>query len=290
MAKVNIVMDMSQYDLFLLCNQRFYNSHKLHKGLPTKAAQLDRGTLVHVGAEFYYEGIRQGMQYQDCVNTALMKIKEASVISSDLEPEQVNRVIEVMEEYFDHWRFQDQTFQIIEVEKSFLKLLYEDDEVRIHLAGKIDLLISDNRYTNKPMDHKSRDKRHPVPRLSNQFRCYCWATESNYLEINYIGFQTSLKAEEKFIRTPFTVDPFKIEQWKSNVVHNIFKYLECEATGIWPMNETSCDKYFRECEFMDVCDSSGEEAKLYKLASNYIDIEPWDVTKILKKSSQILEK
>jgi len=290
MPKVNIVMDMSQYDMFRLCEQRYDYRYNKNKTLPDKAKPLDRGTLVHLICEIYYEQLKIGTKYQDAVNLALSKAKIFGAVSTGLEPEIINRVIEVMEEYFDHWRVADQCFQIVEVEQAFMYLLYEDDEVRIHLAGKIDLIISDNRYINMPWDHKSYDRSFEVGRMPNQFKNYCYATKSNYLLVNKIGFQKTLKPHEKFLRIPLSYDHLILEEWKANVVKVIFHYLNCVAENSWPMNETSCDKFNRRCEYYEICDSSGGEAKLYKLAANYIDVEPWDVSKALRKSSEVAKE
>lgn len=288
MSKANIVMDMSQYDMFLLCAERFNNRYNKNLTLPTKKMQLDRGSIVHVGCEVYYQALKDGKPYSDAVTAALSKIREAGVIASDLEPEVIDRILDVMEEYFDYWRVADQGFQIIEVEQPFLYLLYEDDEVRIHMAGKVDLIISDNKYTNLPMDHKSYDRTFEIHRMSNQFKNYCYAVKSNFLVVNRIGFQKTLKPHEKFVRIPLSYDYLVFEQWKTNVVRNIFKYLECLAEDFWPMNETSCDKYNRRCEYFEPCDASGKEAKMYKLSSDYITVEPWDVSKVLRKASEVL--
>lgn len=288
MSKVNIVMDMSQYDMFLLCPQRYHNRYNLNKTLPQKAKQLDRGTIVHIGCEVYYQALKDGSQYQDAVTAALSKIREAGVTVSDLEPEDVNRTLDVMEEYFDYWRVADQSFQIVDVEKAFIYLLHEDDEVRIHLAGKIDLVVSDNRYVNEPWDHKSYDRDSEVHRMPNQFKNYANALKSNFLTVNRIGFQKTLKPHEKFKRPRLSYDPLILEQWKQNVVKNIFHYLTCVAENSWPTNETSCDKYNRRCEYFTPCDSSGIEAKMYKLNADYITVEPWDVSKVLRKATEVL--
>lgn len=290
MAKVNIVMDMSQYDMFRLCEQRYDFRYNKNKVLPDKSAPLDRGTLVHLICEIYYQSLKDGIQYQDAVNLALTKAKVYGTIHTGLDNDTINRVIDVMEEYFDYWRVADQRFQIVEVEKPFMYVLYEDDEVRMHLAGKIDLIVSDNQYTNLPYDHKSYDRSYDVGRMSNQFKNYVNATKSNFLIVNKIGFQKTLKPHEKFLRPPLSFDHLMLEQWKNNVIKVVFKYLECVAENYWPLNETSCDKFNRRCEYYDICDSSGQEAKLFKLSSNYIDVEPWDVTKILKKPTEIMKE
>jgi len=250
--------------------------------------QLDRGTIVHIGCEVYYQALKNGMRYDEAVTAALSKIREAGVTASELEPEMIERTLDVMEEYFDYWRVADQSFQIVDVEQPFIYLLYEDDEVRIHLAGKIDLIISDNKYTNLPYDHKSYDRKSEVHRMTDQFKNYCYAIKSDYLIVNRIGFQKTLAPHEKFERIPLSYDPLVFEQWKINVIKNIFYYLTCVAENSWPMNETSCDKYNRKCEYFEPCDASGVEAKMYKLKANYIEIEPWDVSKVLRKATEVL--
>lgn len=290
MAKVNIVFDASQYDMFRLCEARFNYRYNMNLSLPTKAAALDSGTLIHLAAETYYQCIKDKANYDFAVNAAMMKLKSASVTESDLGNDEVNHIIDTMEQYFDYWRVADQSFEIIDVEKWFLYPLHEDDDMRILMAGKIDLIISDNQYTNLPYDHKSYSRSGPVGRMGNQFPNYCTALQSNYIIVNRIGLQKSLKPHEKFKRVPLSYDPIRLAQWKQNVT-NVIKdqYLNCIATNTWPMNETSCDKYNRQCEYYDVCDSSGQEAKDWKLMSNYIKIAPWDVSKVTKKTSETVE-
>jgi hypothetical protein len=173
MSKINIVMDMSQYDMFLLCPFRFRNRYKLNLELPKHIAKtdaLDRGTLVHIACETYYESLKSGAKYDYAVNSALLKLKEAFVIESNLDNDEASHIVDTMEEYFDYWRVADQSFEILGVEEPFIYLLHEDDEVRIHLAGKIDLRIKDNKYNNQPYDHKSFSRSGPVNSLSNQFK------------------------------------------------------------------------------------------------------------------------
>ena len=290
MSKVIIVMDMSMYDMFLLCPQRFKNRYKLNLDSPVKNDNLDRGLLIHLACETYYESLKSGAKYEYAASSALMKLKAAFVSESNLDDAEARQIFDTMEEYFEYWRIADQGFEILGVEEPFIYLLHEDDEVRIHLTGKIDLRIKDNQYDNLPYDHKSHKRNSLVNELSNQFKNYCVATKSNYLIVNKIGLQKTLKPHEKFLRVPLSYDHLIFESWKKNVIANIFTYLRCEAENSWPMNETSCDKFNRLCEYHEVCKSSGDEAKLYKLKNNFIQIEPWDVTKALRKTSKVVEE
>lgn len=288
MSKINVVLDASMYDMFRLCECRFNYRYNLNLSLPGDVPQLVRGTLCHVGNEVYYEALKNGAKYDDAVHAALMKIKAAGVIG-DHDEDLVKRVVSVMEEYYDYWRFIDQTFNIVDVERPFLYLLHEDDDVNIYMSGKIDLIVTDNRYTNLPYDHKSYNRSHDVNRLSNQFKNYCYAMKSDILIVNKIGFQKTVKPIDKFTRPPVSYDKIILESWKDNVVKTVRYYLFCVADSSWPMNETSCEKFNRKCEYYEVCDSSGEAAKKWKLQTNYVKVEPWDVTTALMKSSELLD-
>jgi PD-(D/E)XK nuclease superfamily len=289
--KLNLVFDMTKYDLFRLCEARYNFRHNLNIGLAgAKSERLDRGSLVHVGCEVYFQALKEHKHYDDAVGMALSKIREAGVISTDLDNDVINRVIEVMEEYFDYWRIADQGYEIIAVEQPFMKLLFENDDIRLYLAGKIDLVTSDNQYINMPTDHKSYDRSYTLGRMVNQFKCYCYILESNYLVVDKIGFQKTLKPHEKFLRPKLTFDPLYLNEWKQNVINTIVgNYLHCVSENIWPMNETSCDKFNRQCEYYAICDSSGLPAKNWKINSEYVQSEPWDVTKAMMKSTEKVE-
>jgi hypothetical protein len=287
---MNIVMDASKFDTFRMCERKYHNRYNRLRVPQQKAAPLDRGTLVHLAAETYYADIQKGVVFHDAVTRALSAVRSAGV-DTDLEVDDILRVIEVMEEYFDYWRVADQRFQIVEVEKPFMYKLHETEDYNFYFSGKIDLIISDNQYTNLPVDHKSYDRSYPTGRMSNQFKNYVNALSSNYLLVNKIGFQKTLPAHEKFTRIPLSYDSAYLDQWKRNVEAAIDHYVDCILSDYWPMNETSCDKFNRKCEYYEVCDSSGNEAAEYKMMTLYIDGEQWDVTKGLKKTSeQIADK
>lgn len=284
-GKLNIVMDISQFDTFRLCEQKYQYRYLMNKHPAEKAKALERGTLVHLAAETYYELLKSQTPFEDAKIAALSAVRTAGV-TSELDVDDILRVNEVMDEYFEFWRVADQGFEIVEVEKPFIYQFHETDVWRLFLTGKIDLIISDNRYTNLPVDHKSYDRSYPTGRMSNQFKNYCYALNSNYLLVNKIGFQETVKPDKKYVRVPLSYDHQYFELWKKSMIRSVEHYVDCIVSDEWPMNETSCDKFNRRCEYYDVCDSSNQESKDFKLASLFINGEPWDVTKNLKKTSQ----
>lgn len=285
-AKLNIMLDVSQFDTFRSCEQKYYLRHIRNKHTLERAAPLDRGTLVHLAEEIYWTGIKQGRPFEDNVVAALSAVRRIGAMETGLDIDDILAVVDTMEENFDFWKKDDYGVQIVDVEQPFIYLFHEADDWRLYLSGKIDLITSDNRYTDLPWDHKSFDRTAPTGRLSNQFRNYANALKSDFLVINKIGFQKTLPPVKKYLRVMLSYDKPSMERWKVNMIASIEHYISCAADGYWPMNETSCNKFNKQCEYLDVCDAPDVPTAEYKLLQLFVDGEPWDVTKNLKKTSE----
>lgn len=291
-SKVNIVISASSLDLFLLCKARFNYRTNLKKVLPLvqKSRSLDLGSLAHIGYETYFKSLAIGMHYQDRMQASLMKIREiasdpetSNILAEENGNEAFTHLLNTFEQNCDYWRHEDEHLEILAVETPFDYILFEDDYVRLIVSGKIDLLVNvpplgrNSGYSNLPFDHKTYSRDFPLYRLSNQFINYAAVCNSNFLIVNRVGLQKSLKPEEKFKRVPLSYDPLIIQEWKDNTIKTILdEYLNCVREDSWPMNFTSCYKFNRLCEYYEVCDSSGKEAKIWKLESNYVDAPKWD--------------
>lgn len=288
--KVNIVLDASKIDLFETCPARYNFRHNLNKTLPLihKAKALDLGSLAHGGLEVYYKMLGLGEKYDDRMSATLMKIRELSAgQESNVESDELQVLLAAIEQSCDYWRAEDEnSLEVLAVEQVFAYTLFEDDSIRIIITGKIDLLVNfrgigrNSSYEGLPMDHKTFSRDSMLLRKSNQFINYCNAVKSNYIVINRIGLQKTLKADDKFKRLPLSYDPVYIQSWKDNLIKMILQeYIACVADQYWPEKPTSCNKFNRLCEYYSICDSSGEDTKKMKLETEYIDGEVWDVTK-----------
>lgn len=283
-VKVNIILDATMLDTFQSCPMKFRYRFKENKVTLVKAKPLDRGTLVHSGLEGYFKFLKNDSNWPAAMDALKTSVLAASH-ESDLAVEEINRAYEVLVESCQINKNRDMRFEILDVESSFSYLLHEDENIRIIMMGKIDLLVNFDSYRNLPIDHKTYERDFPLRRRTNQFCNYANAVNSNYLFVNRIGFQTSIKPEVKHKFVPLSYDPTFLAQWKNNVISWCYDYLECESTGIFPMNDTSCDKYMRMCEYNEVCDTSGEEGKVWKLNTNFNSADPWDVGAVLGKSN-----
>lgn len=286
MSKINIIFDASMLDAFLACPAKFNYRHNLNKVTPIKAAPLDMGGVIHVGMETYYKALKEGERFENAVDLAIKRSRYELGTNSDLPTADGEHAISTIEQNLIYWRVADQGFKIEVVESPFTYVLYEDDTFRIVMMGKIDLLITDNRYENLPVDHKSFKRDFPVHRKTNQFLNYTNACKSHYLLVNRIGLQKSLKAHEKFKRVMLSYDDAFHEQWRQNVIKWCMRYYDCVESNEWPMNDTSCDKYNRLCEYYEICDTSGNDNKIYKLETNFKTDQPWDVGRILSNKGE----
>lgn len=297
-TKANIILDASKIDLFETCPARYNFRHNKNKTLPLihKSEALDKGSLAHEGLAVYFTLLGEGVHYDDRMERTLMKIREISSNpeQSNLEPEEVSRVLKAIEESCDYWRAEDEnSLEVLAVEQPFAYVLFEDDGIRIIISGKIDLLCNfkgigrNASYERLPIDHKTYSRDSMVLRKSNQFINYCSAVGSNYLVVNRIGLHSGAvknpaRAEEKFKRLPLSYDPIYIQDWKDNLTKMLLnEYLTCVAQNQWVEKPTSCNKFNRLCEYYAICDASGQDSKDNKLENEYIDAEEWDVTKKL---------
>ncbi len=298
-AKVNIVLDASKIDLFETCPARYNFRHNHNKVLPmvhgsTKRDALDLGTLAHEGLAVYYSLLAEGKPFAERAERAMMKIRELNSDSdkSHSGEEDVAILLYAIEHHFDYWRADDENcLEVLAVEQPFAYILFEDDVIRIIISGKIDLLVNYNglgrsaSYERLPIDHKTFSRDMPISRKSNQFINYSAAVGSNYLIVNRIGlYDPNVKSpktdEERFKRIPLSYDPEYIADWKKNLITMLSQeYLSCVASGVWPEKPTSCNKFNRLCEYFSICDSSGQDSKDFKLESQYVTAEEWDVTK-----------
>jgi hypothetical protein len=295
--KANIVLDMSSYDLFETCEARydFRHNHNKSVDISKKSVALDIGGIMHEGLEVYFKLLAEGQHFNDRLHACIRKIQEVSSNPeiSNSEPEDINQLINSVEQSCDYWRYEDEMMDIIEVERPFAYILYEDAYVRLISTGKIDLLVNlpafqnSPPYSKLPYDHKSFRRDFEVPELSNQFMNYCTATKSLYLRVNRVGLQKTLEPNEKFQRVVLSYTKEQLEEWKDNVINMLLtNYLTCVSIDRWPTRYTSCFKFNRKCEYYNVCRTPGREEKLKMLEDTFVTVSPWDVTHSFTKGSK----
>lgn len=159
----------------------------------------------------------------------------------------------------DHW-------VPLEVEVVKGKILYEDDELRVMWKAKLDLTADTNQGIY-PIDHKSMKQNRPTNGLNNQFIGQCHIMTTRNMIINKVGLQTTLKPEEKFIRSVIPYSAPRLMEWVSDTLPFYARLLLMYAeSGYYPPNYSNCEGKYGPCPFKGVCESDPgmreEELKL----------------------------
>lgn len=236
--------------------------------------ETEDGVIPHPYAKFI------GMEHKDLIDTCT-EIGRTASFDMDLEPEYRNECLKQFREYAFH--FAGDGFIAIEVEQSFSKTLYEDDDLIILYEGIVDL-VAEGPMGRIIVDHKTASRRETPSDLSNQFMGYCWALDTPRLIINRIGFQKTLSPTERFQRIVLSYPPSRLDEWQYWATYWLKVYDFYLQNDVWPPNFTSCDKY-SGCIFQQIC-TRVPEAREFTMATKYKVAEPWsphtrDISKLV---------
>lgn len=186
-------------------------------------------------------------------------------------------VLETCEQYAE--RYKNDFWVPLEVEVVKSEIIYEDDNIRILWKAKLDLTADTNQGIY-PIDHKTMKQNRNQLNLNNQFTGQCILMKTRNAIINKIGFQKTLKPEEKFIRESISYTPQRLIEWQSEILpHYAYKLLEYSETGYWPRNYTSCDGKYGQCAFAGVC-SANPDMREEELKLNFKVGPEWNPTNI----------
>lgn len=185
--------------------------------------------------------------------------------------------LQTCEEYFDYYK--SDFWTPLEVETVKRKLIYEDEEIRILWKAKLDWII-DNNQGQYPVDHKTMKQRRDSLSLNNQFMGQCIVIDTRNMFINKIGFQTSLKAEEKFTRVVMSYSSDRLIEFQSEIVpYWAYQLVQYNESGYWPPNYSNCEGKFGNCVFSDVC-RADRGMRNEELKNNFIVGQKWDIDNV----------
>jgi hypothetical protein len=251
-----------------------------------KDSPLERGDLVHVMFSHYYREKMKGRWRTDLSQHGIVidesvNMARRAAVELELEQKEIDETIGAAKaSLLFHQR---DGMEVYAVEEPFTKVLYEvpDREengvfipgVRILWEGKVDLVASLPNQPTSVWDHKSEGRKSTPIVLDNQFTGSAWAFGVDTVVVNKVGFQSSVKEEEKFRRVFLDYSaPHIINEWRTDAIKTILEAIERhkrEGSGKpdWPRNRTSCNKY-SGCVFRQVC-AAKPEVRNVKLMTWY---------------------
>lgn len=288
MGKETITLDSQILNTISLCERRAKYAFIDSIAPAEKGEALERGDLMHKMLEVY-ESLRCGLATFESDTWKLlsesglalgtMEPFEAAHAASQFFATKMNLAVSDVEEIvkqFDQYVefYKDDPWETLAVEAVGSKILYENDDYKFIYTFKIDRLArKDNLIV--PWDYKTSKKRSITSSLSNQFIGYAWATDSNYVVIDKIGFQKTLPPMERFQRVILSYDNERLAEWVNNAIYWADRYAYLLA---YPetsrMNLTSCDKY-SGCIFRPICERA-PSAREWIIDRDYRRIPTWD--------------
>lgn len=293
-GKKNVILDSQILTALMACpclaDFRFnYN----FISLAGKSNSLEVGSIVHIFLEYYYKAIINGIKRDNalgygmaaaelyikgCRGCAEFVPSEAfpkppcghkpfefpGVKNTPREPDTTNPrekyktgwqwALDTCDQYHSHYRGDHWVPLEIEVVKQ--ELLYEDDEVRVLWKAKLDAKFDTNQGIY-PTDHKTMKQRRNTISMNNQFIGQCLISNTRQVIINKIGFQKTLKPEEKFERKPLGYSEQRLVEWQTELLPYYAKLLLMYAeTGYWPRNYNHCEGKYGNCAFLPVCEAN----------------------------------
>lgn len=300
MSKQNVIMDSQLLSTLMGCPRKSDFRFNMHlQAINGKSNSMECGSIFHTWAEYYYGAIIKGASKKDAfdigIAAALLYIQGCPTCSTTHEcghkPDEFpgvkntqqqsegyrigwSYVLDTCQQYFDYYR--NDHWVSLEVERVKGEVLYEDEDIRVMWKAKYDWIVDTNEGIF-PVDHKTMKQRSDTLSLNNQFIGQCILTNTRRMYVNKVGWQKTLKSEEKFERVPISYSANALIEWQSVILpHYARMLLMYNEVEYYPPNYSNCRGKYGDCEFVDVCKSDPEmrEDELKRL---FVVGKAWDV-------------
>lgn len=274
--KKNVILDATILSSLMSCARLTDLRFNLNlQSVSGKSPSLEMGSIVHTFLETYYKSIINGLSKDAATGHGVIAAVEYmnSAECTNSTPEDRLWAIETCNQYVEFYKSDHWVPLAAEIVKG--DILYEDDEIRILWKAKLDLLADTNQGIYA-VDHKTMKQRRDSTSLNNQFIGQCILTKQRMMFVNKIGFQTSLKAADKFTRVNINFSADRLNEWQGTILPYYAKFmLMYNESGYWPPNYTHCENKYGFCSFRDVCEAD-RNLREEILGQQFIVGKPWN--------------
>lgn len=239
-----------------------------------KRDKMDQGSLFHEMLEMHYNLIISQKENPElALNEIIMAVTELAREKNrndEYDHEIVEACIRNYQEYAVYYA--DDGWSPLKVETPFTKEIFKNDQHTIVMEGIIDLITENLNSKAFPVDHKTESKISYPTILSNQFTCYAWATESDTIVKNRIGFQTSKGPGDRFHRDVLSYTKEHIEEWRESVIYHSMELIRFIEKDYFPMREVNC----WNCWFKKICEAT-PDAREYTIIRDFTVRAPHNI-------------
>lgn len=302
MTQQIIIADSTQLTCFDECPVRWYYRYckqiskteiplKDYEGEDKKEKQntRDMGTVFHKILEFRYRdkyGIRR------CISEALDFYINGDEV--DLSSKEIDLVGQTALIYDANYSINGDFFikSPESVEVGFSECIYEDENYKFILEGRIDLAEA---YLGGPegvkvsVDHKSQGRAHRLYQKCIQFRNYAMVLDAKMFVVNYIRFNKNI-TKDTFVREIIPFSAAEHRSWKNEITQLYRKMTDTKLSLDYIENlhgnnhelinsikrRSSCpSQYGGLCEFIPLCDETNPNIVINIMNQNYEHKEPF---------------
>lgn len=292
-SKFNLALDSSQISEYMTCPLKWFYRYNQNLVFDTKQKVApDKGTLVHNLLDIYYtmRSLDPDGNKLLQANAAIDMFKKSGSVKI-LFPTDNGEIEEFICKrfilYVQRWLNSDFIVPKGGVELGFSHLLFENDDNRFILEGRIDL-INTIQGNNCFTDHKTQERTSYLYHYNTQFKTYALATGYEYGIINYFGMQkddnNKLLHDNKLFRQDLIhFDKWMIDEWKDKVIgiffkiYNVLKQDANKEVAFYELkNDAACSGAFgaNPCVFCNICESPWAFKEQMKQMKYNIG-EPW---------------
>jgi hypothetical protein len=177
-----------------------------------------------------------------------------------------------MEQYFKRW--EGNSWMPIASERVRGVVIYEDSEIRVLWKAKIDAEVDTFQIGVAVVDYKTMKQNRTTLSLNNQFRGQCLVTGTRTVFIDKIGWQQTLKPEEKFIRQPMSYSAEILAEQIQTIGYYGKVLAQLKEQNYYPQRFTLCDKW-NGCIYRGVCEANPSDRQRV-INEHFMVGESWD--------------
>ena len=281
------VIDSSMLKTFMDCPSKFYLRYVLGliRAAPDHAemAKFDWGTCWHHVMEAYYSN---GYSLKDGLIALEQNYPNYIQPTTDKYKRSKDRMVEAFFAYADHWKSQNDEFDILRHEQ-FFDVYSEEEDLR--WAGRIDQIRRRIRNGHlRIWDFKTSSAMGPLyftgHELGFQFPGYVWSGDQitpgeEVTEIT-VDVMYMVTAKFEFFRRTFRYDSFRKREWIHNVksiIGRMERLLDEHLynPGAWELNWNECTRY-GACTYLGVHNSAPQSDSRLRMLGNDFKVKRWD--------------